>query len=157
MKSQNIFQSYKVTDLLILTLLVQKLPLQSNNVRHIFHSSQAPRGGCDSLRLVVYTSVSLRRDLIWVILELKTFQNFSFPTKMALALSFLQPPLPSVKDWELPLIFYVSRYQADFIQRNFLLNGLINLGIIVCYLLLPNIYSELYISSRWLDEMHIKK
>lgn len=61
-----------------------------------------------------------------VILELKTLQTFNFHSKIAMALSFLQLPLPSAKDWEFPLILYVSLYQADFILKNFLLNGFIN-------------------------------
>lgn len=116
-KSQNIFQSYTMTPLLILIFLVQKINSKSN-VGNVPFYPCSKRGLWLSRACGIYFCF-LDMTQQQLFLSWRHYWLLNSHTKMALALSFLQLSLPQAKDWELPLIFYVSMYQAEFIQMNF--------------------------------------
>lgn len=118
-KSQNIFQSYKITPVLILIFfLVEKINSKSNVWNIPFYPCSKRRLWLSHTYGIYFWFLDMTQQQL--LLSWWHYRLLNSHTKMALALSFLQLSLPQTKDWELPLILYVSMYQDELIQMNFL-------------------------------------
>lgn len=117
-KSQNIFQSYKITPVLISLFLVEKINSKSNVWNIPVYPCSKRRLWLSSACGIYFCFLDMTQQQLF--LSWRNYRLLNSHTKMALAFSFLQLSLPQTKDWELPLILYVSMYQAEFFQMNFL-------------------------------------